>query len=107
MKKILGACIVAVALSACADMSGLTTAASADTSTKAKLKTCMLSEANAKLQAGTLFTNGTYATAKEIATTCVKKLALESVGITSEATSTAAAILSSLQAAAAASGTAK
>lgn len=97
MKKIIGILLATVALSACEgmDLSQYTTA-SANDSVKTRLRACILNEATAKVQAGTLLANGVSAAADEIATTCIKKLALQSAGLDGEATSTATSVLSNL-----------
>lgn len=85
-----------VLLSGCADISKYTTVDS-DASAKTKMRACMVSEANSKFQAGTLFVNTVSATANEIVNTCVKKLALQSAGIGSESRDTAETIISNLR----------
>lgn len=107
MKKITTVLAMVVALSACEslDISKYTTA-SANDSVKARLSACLLSEANTKFQNGTLLSSGLSATADEISTTCIKKLALQSAGLDSEATSTAQSILTNLQNAASAAASA-
>ena len=81
-------------LSACAEFASGT---SGDASTSAKVKSCLLSEAQSRYQAGTLFTNSVKATASDITKTCLKKLALESAGISAETQSTAESIISNLK----------
>ena len=54
--------------------------------TNAKLKACTLDEARNKVMDGSAFTLGMSAAANEISTTCVKKLALESAGLDTQAT---------------------
>ena len=97
MKKIFGILAVAAALSACEsmDLSQLTTV-NANDSAKVKLQKCIVSEATAKAQAGTLLASGLKATADEISTTCIKKLALQAAGLDSVANSTATSVLSNL-----------
>lgn len=95
MKKLLLIGAVA-ALSACADISQYTTVDS-NASSKAKMQACMVSEANSKLQAGTLFANTISATADEIVNTCIKKLALQAAGISEESQSNAENIISNLK----------
>ena len=91
-----------LALSACADgssggfLSSLT-ATDANSSIRQKMQACMLTEAQNKLQAGTLFTQGISATADELVATCAQKLALQSVGISDENRSTAVSIINSLK----------
>ncbi|MBQ9271270.1 MAG: hypothetical protein IJ218_03285 [Alphaproteobacteria bacterium] len=101
MKKfaILG---IALAITACSEsssggfLSGLT-ATDANSSVRQKMQACMLTEAQNKLQAGTLFSQGLSATADELVATCAKKLALQSVGITDENKSAAEGIINSLK----------
>ena len=73
------------------------TATDANSSVRQKMQACMLSEAQNKLQAGTLFTKGLSATADELVATCAQKLALQSVGISEENKSTAVSIINSLK----------
>ena len=91
MKKIATLSLLLL-LGACAEMSGM--AGSADNGMKA----CLLSEANSRYAAGTLFTNTVKATASDMVKTCMKKLALQSVGISQEQQSVAENIISNLQA---------
>ncbi len=85
-----------VLLAACADVSQYT-AVDANASSKAKMKACMISEANNKLKEGTLFAQGISATADELVNVCLKKLALQAAGISEESQSTAKNIISNLQ----------
>lgn len=96
MKKIfiLGAALVLMA--GCADLSKYTVVDS-NASAKTRMRACMVSEANAKFQAGTLLTKGISATADEIVNTCIKKLALQSAGISEESQSTAESIITNLK----------
>lgn len=96
MNKILFGAIACVLLAGCADVSRYTTA-DANASAKTRMRACMVSEANSKFQAGTLFTNTLSATADEIVNTCIKKLALQSAGISEESQSTAQNIINNLQ----------
>ena len=57
----------------------------------------MVSEANNKFQAGTLFSSSVSVTADEIVNTCIKKLALQSAGISEESQSTAQTIITNLK----------
>lgn len=79
MKKIFLPAMLAV-LFGCADLSKYTTVDS-NASAKTKMRACMVSEANNKFQAGTLFSSSVSVTADEIVNTCIKKLALQSAGI--------------------------
>ena len=92
---------VAGVLSACSSDSGFDwtslTTADANASVKTRLRACLLSEANTKFQNGTLFVKGLTATADELTNTCIKKLALQSAGITSESQSMASTIIQNLQ----------
>jgi len=98
--KLLSVLCLATAISACSstgfDISKYTTV-DANASTKAKLKACLISEANAKFQKRTLFSASLSATADELTNTCIKKLALESAGLNSEAQSTATTIIQNLK----------
>lgn len=86
-----------IILSGCGtDLSSYTTVDS-NAPIKTKMRACIVNEANSRLQAGTLFNNTITATSKDIVNVCVKKLALESAGITEESQSTAANIITSLQ----------
>jgi len=91
---------LATIISACSstgfDISKYTTV-DANASTKAKLKACLISEANTKFQNGTLFSASIRTTADELTDICIKKLALESAGITGEAKSTASTIIQNLK----------
>ena len=105
MNKFMAVLAVAATLSACESFdSSKYTTANANDSVKTRLRACMLSEANAKFQNGTLLVAGISATADEISSTCIKKLALQSAGLDNEATSTATTILNNLRNAAGASG---
>ena len=94
MKKIYILTFVAL-LSACAaltDGSG----SSSDT-TSAKMKTCLMTEASSRYQAGTLFTNSIKTTASDLVKTCMQRLALQSAGISASSQSTAENIVSALR----------
>ncbi len=95
MKKILfvGAALM---LAACSNISQYATA-EANAPVKTRMRACLVSEANAKLQNGTLFAAGISATADELVNTCLKKLALQSAGISAESQSTAETIISNLK----------
>lgn len=90
------------ALGACAESSSggflsSLTATDANSSVRQKMQACMLTEAQNKFQAGTLFSQGISATADELVATCAQKLALQSVGISEENKSTAVSIINSLK----------
>ena len=86
-----------ILLSGCADLLSSTTGSSDQTSTRARMHSCMLSEAQSRLQAGTLFANPIRTTAKELTSTCMKKLALESVGISEQSQTDATNIINQLK----------
>lgn len=92
MKKI-SMLFFALALGACAQMSEMT----GDNSSQNGMKACLLSEANSRYTAGTLFTSSLKATASEMVKTCAKKMALEYAGVSSEYQSTAENIITNLQ----------
>ena len=91
---ILGLCTLGLA--ACADLSQYT-AADSNASAQTKMKACLLTEANSRLQAGTLFTNTIKATASDMVSTCMKKLMLQSAGISEESQATAQSIITNLK----------
>lgn len=98
MKKVLLCLLLASTVCACENISQYATGTGAgDNSAKARMKTCLINEATAKYQAGTLFTQGVTATSKELVGTCVKKLALQSAGISEESQSMATSIIQNLQ----------
>ncbi|MBR1600391.1 MAG: hypothetical protein IJ677_02305 [Alphaproteobacteria bacterium] len=71
--------------------------ATTDTSWRSKMQSCLMSEAQSRFQAGTLFNNSISATADELVSTCTKKLALQSLGISDEAKSSAESIITNLK----------
>jgi len=96
MKKVLFCLATLFVLAGCDTISQYSTA-DANDSVKTRMRACLLTEATAKFQAGTLFTKGISATSDELVTICMQKLALQSVGISQESQSTAAAIIQNLQ----------
>ena len=94
MKKML--LLALLTLSACADLSQYTTV-DANASAKTKMRACLVNEANARLQDGTLFTKSISVTSDELVNVCLKKLALESAGITEESQSTALTVIQNLK----------
>ena len=96
MKKVLFCLATLFVLAGCDTISQYSTAGAND-SVKAKMRACLVSEATAKFQAGTLFVQGISATSDELVSICMKKLALQSVGISQESQSTAATIIQNLQ----------
>lgn len=95
MKKLL-ICSFLLLASCSTDLSKYTTV-DANASAKTKMRACLVSEANTKFQAGTLFTQGISATSDELVSICLKKLALESAGISAESQSTAQSIIQNLK----------
>lgn len=95
MKKTI-LCGMFALLAGCADLSQYTTV-DANASAKSKMRACMLSEANEKLQAGTLFTKSISETSDELVNTCLKKLALQAAGISEESQSAAESIIANLK----------
>lgn len=93
MKKMVMITVIGL-LAACAQMGG---AGEASDTTSAKMRACLMSEANSRYQAGTLFTNSIKATATDMVKTCSKKLALQAAGISAESQSTAENIISNLK----------
>ncbi len=83
-------------LAGCSQFSADSAATTGNT-TSTRMKACMLSEANSRYTAGTLFTNSIRETASDLVKTCMKKLALESAGISAESQSAAENIISSLK----------
>ncbi|MBE6462720.1 MAG: hypothetical protein E7005_03050 [Alphaproteobacteria bacterium] len=83
-------------LSGCAELSQYTTVDS-NASAKTRMRACLISEANSRFQAGTLFTQSLSATSDELVSVCLKKLALESAGISQESQSTAQTIIQNLK----------
>ena len=96
MKKILFCMATLLMLAGCEGISQYSTA-DANAPVKTRMRACLVSEATAKFQAGTLFAKGISATSDELVTICMKKLALQSVGISQESQSTAATIIQNLQ----------
>ena len=94
MKKALALSLML--LSGCAELSQYTTVDS-NASAKTKMRACLISEANSRFQAGTLFTQSISATSDELVSVCLKKLALESAGISQESQSTATTIFQNLK----------
>lgn len=96
MKKVLFCLATLFVLAGCDTISQYSTAGAND-SVKTKMRACLVSEATAKFQSGTLFTKGVSAMSDELVSICMKKLALQSVGISQESQSTAATIIQNLQ----------
>lgn len=95
MKKFL-ICFMLLLVSGCADTSRYTTV-DANAPVKTRMRACLVSEATAKFQAGTLFTQGLSATSDELVSICLRKLALQSAGISEESQSTAQSIIQNLR----------
>ncbi|MBR2274333.1 MAG: hypothetical protein IJ864_05880 [Alphaproteobacteria bacterium] len=96
MKKILFCMTALFMLAGCESVSKYSTA-DANAPVKTRMRACLVSEATAKFQSGTLFAKGLSATSDELVTICMKKLALQSSGISAESQSTAAQIIQNLQ----------
>lgn len=96
MKRVLFCMATLLMLAGCDTVSKYSTADS-NASIKTKMRACLVSEANAKFQSGTLFAKGISATSDELVTICTKKLALQSAGISEESQSTAATIIQNLR----------
>ena len=88
---------VALMLAACAEGQSFSSTSASSSGTTAKMKACLMSEANSRYQAGTLFTNTVKATASDMVKTCAKNLALQATGISAETQSTAESIISNLK----------
>jgi len=95
MKKIL-VCIALLLMAGCADTAKYSVA-DANAPIKTRMRACLVSEATAKFQAGTLFTQGISATSDELVSICLRKLALQSAGISEESQSTAQSIIQNLR----------
>lgn len=92
MKKCLLMAAV-LGLAACDTLSAL------QSSDMGNLNSCMVTEAQNRLTAGTLFTSGVMAAAKDISQGCIKKLALQKAGLDETALNSATTIINSLKAA--------
>lgn len=86
-----------IALMGCADLLNFSGSDSVSTSAQGKMNTCLMSEAQSRFQAGTLFNDTVSATAKSMVGTCMQKLALQSVGISEESQSAAESIITNLK----------
>lgn len=96
MRKFL-ICFILLLMAGCSgDMSQYSTA-NANASAKTKMRACLVREATTKFQAGTLFVQSISATSDELVSICLRKLALESVGIGEESQSTAQNIIQNLR----------
>ena len=96
MKKVLFCLALLFVLTGCDTISKYSTAGAND-SVKTRMRACLVSEATARFQAGTLFNKGVSATADELVEVCMQKMALQSVGISEESQSTAAMIIQNLR----------
>lgn len=97
MKKVFYVVVMMCLVGCSGDVSRYSTV-DANASTKTKMRACLVSEATAKFQAGTLFTQGLRATSDELVSICMRKLALQSMGISEELQSTAQSIIQNLKA---------
>lgn len=97
MKNFLSVVAMTMALAACAgvDLSPYTSASASDP-VRVRMRACMLSEAQSKMQAGTLMAGGFKAEVDSLSKTCIRRLALQSAGIDEEAASTATSVLNNL-----------
>ena len=95
MKKLFLFSIITL-LAGCADLMSFS-GADVSSSAQSKMNACLMSEAQSRFQAGTLFNDTVSATAKSMVGTCMKKLALQSVGISEESQSTAESIITNLK----------
>ncbi len=96
MKKLI-LCSFVTLLTACnADLSQFTNVDS-NASTSTKMKACLITEANSRLQNGTLFNNSITATAKEMVTNCIQNLSLQAVGVSNESQTMAENIIQNLK----------
>ena len=87
-----------VLLAGCTDILGAVGNGGTDSSsTQSRMHSCMLSEAQSRLQAGTLFANPISTTAKDLTSTCMKRLALESMGISQQSQEDATNIITQLK----------
>ena len=96
MKKLAILSVYAL-LCACSEMSQIQSGSTSSDGISVKMRACLMSEANTRYQAGTLFTNSVTSTATELVKTCAKNLALQSTGISSETQSTAESIITNLK----------
>jgi len=101
MKKLTLLAFLAL-LCSCSEMGQFQSSSSSSDGVSVKMRACLMSEANTRYQAGTLFTNSIKSTATELVKTCTQKLALQTAGISSETQSTAESIISNLKSLAAA-----
>jgi len=98
MKK--SAILVAAALlCSCSQVAQLQSGSNTSSSegTMVRMRACLMSEANTRYQAGTLFTNSVKATATDMVKTCTKNLALEAAGISAQSQSAAENIITNLK----------
>ena len=96
MKKLAILLVACALVSACENMSKYTTVGK-DATDQERVRACLINEATAKFEAGTLFEGELKATAKTITNTCLTKLALQKAGITEETQSAATEIISSFK----------
>ena len=85
---------VMLMLAGCSNLNGM---GANSTSVQGKMQSCLMAQAQSRLNAGTLFTKSVTATAKELVGTCMQRLALQSAGISDEAQNTAENIITSLK----------
>ena len=97
MKKLAVLFVACALVAACENMSQYTKT-DANASAQEKARACVLSEANARFEAGTLFAGEIKETAKSIANTCITRLALEKAGISTQTQTAAEEIITNLKA---------
>ena len=100
MKKLMlitSVCLIAGCSQLSQFMPSSSSSSTADASWRSKMQSCLMSEAQSRFQAGTLFNNSVSATADELVSACTKKLALQSLGISDEAKSSAESIITNLK----------
>ncbi len=100
MKKLMlitSVCLIAGCSQLSQFMPSSSSSSTADASWRSKMQSCLMSEAQSRFQAGTLFNNSVSATADELVSACTKKLALQSFGISDEAKSSAESIITNLK----------
>ena len=100
MKKTLltaAVCLIAGCSQLSQYMPSSSSSSASNDSWRAKMQTCLVNEAQSRFQAGTLFNFSVSETADELVSVCTKKLALQSLGISDEAKSSAETIITSLK----------
>lgn len=100
MKNILWVIAIMI-IAGCANLGSMLSSSGSssttDSSARGKMQACMLTEAQSRFQAGTLFNDTITNTAQDLVSTCAKKLALESMGISQQSQSDATNIINNLK----------